>query len=270
MCHPEPCSRTLLPLPQSDAYGQAAAACGAQVSRADLGCGAALVVQRGRMRLISRGPVWHEGATDRDQRRAVRRFARWPGLTLVTSETPFGGPGLIPLVTPMHQAIWDLAGDLRGGMAGKWRNRLVAAERAGVVVMRGGSAILTDLLQAEARQRLTRRYHAHSAEFTLALPEQAFRLWQWRDGGELAAAMAFIRHGTSASYHLGWASERARRRGAHGVMLTRAAEALRAEGVRWLDLGSVNSAAAPGLARFKLGTGAALRRLGATVLVVPG
>ena len=44
---------------------------------------------------------------------------------------------------------------------------------------------------------------------------------------------------------------------------------LRAEGVRWLDLGSVDTEAAPGLARFKLGTGAALKRLGATCLVLP-
>ena len=52
-------------------------------------------------------------------------------------------------------------------------------------------------------------------------------------------------------------------------MLARAAEALRAEGVAWLDLGSVDTEAAPGLARFKLGTGAELRRLGATCLVLP-
>ena len=48
-----------------------------------------------------------------------------------------------------------------------------------------------------------------------------------------------------------------------------AAQALRAEGVRWLDLGSVDNEAAPGLARFKLGTGARLCRLGATCLVLP-
>ena len=50
--------------------------------------------------------------------------------------------------------------------------------------------------------------------------------------------------------------------------LARAAEALRAEGVAWLDLGSVDTEAAPGLARFKLGTGAELRRLGIGTLLV--
>jgi hypothetical protein len=52
-------------------------------------------------------------------------------------------------------------------------------------------------------------------------------------------------------------------------MLLQAVEALRAEGVLWLDLGQVDTEAAPGLARFKLGTGADLRRLGATCLVLP-
>ena len=52
-------------------------------------------------------------------------------------------------------------------------------------------------------------------------------------------------------------------------LLLRAAEALWAEGVRWLDLGSLDSERAPGLARFKLGTGAELRPLGATCLVLP-
>jgi Acetyltransferase (GNAT) domain len=252
---------------QSEAYAVAAAACGATVFRADLGLGQALVVQRGRMRLISGGPVWRCG-TAAERRAALRRFARWPGVTVATPEEGMAGFGLIPLVTPMHHALWDLAGDLRSGMTGKWRNRLVAAERAGLRVARGGA--LQDLVQAEAEQRRARGYQALSAGFSLALPAEALRLWQWREGGRLGAGMAFVRDGATASYHLGWASEAARARGVHGLMLTRAAEALRAEGVRWLDLGVVHSDAAPGLARFKLGTGAGLRRMGATVLVVPG
>lgn len=261
------CDQSYQSFPQSEAYAAAALACGATVFRADLGLGQALVVQRGRMRLISGGPVWH-GGTSADRRAALRRFARWPGVTVATPEAGMAGFGVIPLVTPMHHAIWDLEGDLRSGMAGKWRNRLVAAERAGLRVARGGA--LQDLVQAEAGQRQARGYQALSAGFTLALPQAALRLWQWRDGGRFGAGMAFVCHGATASYHLGWASEAARARGVHGVMLARAAEALQAEGVRWLDLGSVNTEAAPGLARFKLGTGAALRRWGATVLVVPG
>ena len=81
--------------------------------------------------------------------------------------------------------------------------------------------------------------------------------------------MAFVVQGGCATYHMGWTSDAGRAAGVHAVMLTRAAEALQAEGVRWLDLGSVDTEASPGLARFKLGTGARLKRLGATLLVLP-
>ncbi len=179
------------------------------------------------------------------------------------------GLGLVPLVTPVHHAIWALEGDLRAGLAGKWRNRLVAAERAGVQVQPAGRDGLEALLAAEGAQRRMRGYRALPAGFTRALPEGSLRLWGWRHAGAFAAGMGFIVHGSSATYHLGWASEAAKAAGVHGVMLLQAAEALRAEGVLWLDLGQVDTEAAPGLARFKLGTGADLRRLGATCLVLP-
>ncbi|MDO9499733.1 GNAT family N-acetyltransferase, partial [Falsiroseomonas sp.] len=106
--------------------------------------------------------------------------------------------------------------------------------------------------------------------FTQALPEQALRLWQWRQGGRARAMMCFVRHGDWATYHLGHADAAARAAGAHRVLLWQAALALRAEGVRVLDLGDINTEDAPGLARFKLGTGAELHQLGPTALVLPG
>jgi Acetyltransferase (GNAT) domain len=260
----------LLPLPQSAPYAVASRACGASVFTADLGCGSAQVVERGRMRLISRGPVWEDGFSQRDQRRALRRFARWPGLTFATPETDLRGLGLIPLVTPMHHAIWDLSGDPRARMGRKWRGHLNAAERAGVAAKPAGRAVLADLIGREVVQRRARRYVGHPQDFHLALPGADLRLWEWRHQGALAAAMAFVVHGGTASYHMAWADAPARKAGVHTAMLWQAACALRAEGIRWLDLGSVNDEDAPGLATFKLGTGARLHRLGHTVLVLPG
>lgn len=257
------------PFQQSTAYAAAAGQCGARVRDIDLGVGRALVVERGRLRLISRGPVWQAGVSEQDQRRALRQLARWPGMTVATPEEGIAGFGLIPLVTPMHHAIWTLRPDLRSGMAAKWRNRVVAAEGAGVRVRRGGADTLARLIAAEGSQRAARRYRALPPGFTLALPPGAVRHWEWRQAGEMAAAMAFVVHGATATYHLGWASDAARAAGVHDVMLTRAAEGLWEEGVRWLDLGSVDTEAAPGLVRFKLGTGASLKRLGTTVLVLP-
>lgn len=260
---------SFLALQQSPVYAVALATLGARVRWLDVGCGRALAIERGRLRVVMRGPVWQSEVGTDLQRAALRRLARWPGLTLVTPDAPVKGFGLIPLVTPQHHAVWDLRGDLRAEMSGKWRNRLVTTEAAGLRPQTGNRQTLDRLIAAEARQRLARRYRALPEAFTRALPQSALRLWEWRRDGEIAAAMAFVLHGRSASYHLAWASDVARVAGAHAVMLAHAATALRAEGVRWLDLGAVDTAAAPGLARFKLGTGAVLRSLGPTLLVLP-
>lgn len=260
---------SFLPLQQSPVYAEALARLGAVPRWVDLGCGKALVIERGRLRMVMRGPVWSDGCLAPDRRKALRGLARWPGVTIATPEEDIRGFGLIPLVTPLHHTVWQLGPGLRAGMARNWRNHLSRAERSAVRITRGDGATLDQLILAEGQQRAQRRYRALPEAFTRALPGDCLRLWEWRKAGAMQAGMAFIRHGTSASYHLAWGSDLARAESVHHLMLTRAAEALFAEGVRWLDLGSLDSERAPGLARFKLGTGAGLRRLGATLLVLP-
>ena len=51
---------------------------------------------------------------------------------------------------------------------------------------------------------------------------------------------------------------------AHNLLMWRAALWLARQGHRRLDLGPIDTANAPGLARFKLGIGAHARRLGGT------
>lgn len=247
-----------LPLQQSAPYAAAVAGCGARVRWLE---GSILAVERGRLRLISRSVGL--------DRAGLRRLARWPGITVATPEAQVAGIGLIPLVTPMHHAVWALGPELRAGMARNWRGHLHQAERAGLRVTRGDARTLAALIAAEAVQRARRRYRALPEGFSRALPQDALRIWEWRQAGVMQAAMCFVVHGTSASYHLSWGSDAARGVEVHRLLLLRAAEALWAEGVRWLDLGSLDSERAPGLARFKLGTGAELRPLGATCLVLP-
>jgi hypothetical protein len=247
-----------LPLQQSAVYAAAVAGCGARVRWLE---GGVLAVERGRLRLISR-----VAGLDRA---GLRRLSHWTGMTLVTPEEKVAGFGLVPLFTPMHHAVWALGPDLRAGMARNWRGHLRQAERAELRVRCGDAETLETLIRLEAVQRGERRYRALPEGFTRAVPAGAVRLWEWREAGAMQAAMCFVVHGRSASYHLSWGSDMARGAGVHQVMMVRAAEALWAEGVRWLDLGSVDSDRAPGLARFKLGTGADLRRLGATCLVLP-
>jgi lipid II:glycine glycyltransferase (peptidoglycan interpeptide bridge formation enzyme) len=204
--------------------------------------------------------------------RGLRLLARRRAMTIVTHLDPIAGFGLIPIVTPQAHAIWDLRPGpdlLRAGLGGKWRNQLGAAERAGIRVRAGTAETMEKLISAEAVQRRFRGYRALPSDFALAMKPEDLSLWQWMSGGRMQAAMCFIRHGTAASYLMGWLDPDARGRNCHNMMLFSAALALRAQGVQWLDLGTVNTDDTPGLARFKLGTGAKLHQAGATCLVLP-
>src|SRR5690606_23963515 len=84
------------PFQQSAVYAAAALASGARVRWLELGAGSALAVERGRLRLLSRVVLWGNEA---EQRRVLRRLARWTGVTVATPEGAVAGPGLVPLVT---------------------------------------------------------------------------------------------------------------------------------------------------------------------------
>ena len=233
----------------------------------------ALVLRRRGLRVMLRGPSWASDVEADDRPRLLRRIARQTGATVILPERPLSGFGLIPLMTSRHVALWSLDSDidtLKGRLWGKWRNRMTSAARLGLDVRTAGPAALELLIAAEAVQRRTRHYRALPPDFTRCLPAESLRLWQWHEGAHLHATMCFVRHGSWATYHMGYADPRARELGAHSLILWQAALALRSEGVRVLDLGDVNSEETPGLARFKLGTGAALHRLGETCLVLPG
>jgi Acetyltransferase (GNAT) domain len=260
-------------------YGAVAGAMGAKAGRAVLRDGGrdlalAQVLARRGLRVVSRGPVWLDCADPDRRRAALRRLARCTSAMVATPDAPLCGFGLVPVVTPRHHALWDLTPDpacLRAALAPKWRSTLTRAEGDGLILTRSPAA-LEPLLAAEDAQRRTRGYRALPSAFARAwadAPGQA-QVLSWRPGGRTEAAILVLRHGLRASYHIGWASDRGRAVHAHWPLLWHMALNLRAAGVTHLDLGDVDTERNPGLARFKLGTGAALVSLGATCLVLPG
>jgi hypothetical protein len=274
------------PLQQSWTYGQAVASLGAHVRRFEIAAkgqrGFAQVVTRRigpvELSLLHRGPVWEGAVAAGLARAALRGLARTTKGVLIASppESP-GGWGLVPLIAPRTEAILDLSPDLpslRARLHGKWRNRLVRAETSGLSVSscRPGFDDLHPLIAHEAEQRQTRRYGGPPPAFlrawTEAAPDQAL-LVQATDRMGPVAAMLFLTHGRAATYQLGWTSERGRRASAHNALLWSAVTQLHASGIATLNLGAIDTARTPGLARFKLGTGAVARALGPTCLVLP-
>lgn len=77
--------------------------------------------------------------------------------------------------------------------------------------------------------------------------------------------MLFLRHGRGATYHIGHICPEGKSLCAHNLLLWQAANWLAACGHDWLDLGPLY-AAAPGLWRFKLRTGARVQKTGGSWL----
>lgn len=283
-------------LQQSWAYGQALQGLGVEVHRA-------LVMEGDRLlglaqfqcrRLAgyiglascSRGPVWAPESTAAERAQALGLLKKsvptrsWRATVFSPEQTlsgldPQEVRGLHRVMTGYSTVLLDLTQPepaLRAALEGKWRNRLVRAEGVqGLQVhVRASLRDAQWLLERENLQRQTRGFHALPTDFVPAYiaahPDrsQAFLVASAVQARQTQAAMLFLRHGSVASYHVGWSSDEGRRLNLHNRLLWQALLALRAQGVQQLDLGGVNTRALPGISRFKLGTGGALHTLAGT------
>lgn len=172
-------------------------------------------------------------------------------------------------------ALWrlddiDEAG-LRARMKQKWRNRLATAERSNLRVELAPRGKWVDWVIEQANAlRAKKGFEAPSASFVSRLAElKAAReclVAVALDKREPVAGALFLRHGRDATYYVAASSDAGRKRNAANLVLWRAACALKEAGVRTLDLGVVETERSAGLARFKLGTGAAPFELAGTYL----
>lgn len=233
-----------------------------------------------RLAWVGRGPVWLAGVPEADRRAALAELAgALPGVALVQADSAaearwLGAPALM---TAPSVAELDLAAPGADRMArqhGKWRNRLRKAQAAGLTVRNRpvDMAADADLLTREAEQRKARGYTALPPAFLhhwAGRDPQATRLFTAHLGQDTVAFMLFLLHPPVATYHIGWSGAAGRRTSAHHLMLWQASEWLAARGITRLDLGTVDTQTSPGLARFKIGSGARIRAIGPTLLPLP-
>ncbi|WP_264213267.1 GNAT family N-acetyltransferase [Leisingera thetidis] len=189
-----------------------------------------------------------------------------------TPEPALARSGAVPLMSPAHAALLDLTGgpdQRRAALHQKWRNRLTHGEAQSLRLSR--QSLPADprhwLFQADARQQSGRGYRSWPIGLTLAYAQQnpgKAKLFQAFAGKEPVAAILILLHGTGATYHIAHTTPRGKQLSAQNLLLWHAACWLAAKGIRQFDLGLINTEDAAGLARFKLGTGARLHRLGGT------
>lgn len=185
--------------------------------------------------------------------------------------------GALPLISPACLARLDLPTDpehRKAALHQKWRNRLTRAQSNGLRVTRQNMPLEAShwLFVADQIQQRQRRYRSWPVHLTLAYAKEnkgKAKLFQAFHGKDPVAAILILRHGRGATYHIAHATEHGKSLSAHNLLIWEAMTWLVAKGCTQLDLGLINTEEAPGLARFKLGTGARLSQLGGTWLLWP-
>lgn len=267
----------LLPLQQHPHYAAALRATGCDMREIELpGAAPVQTISRYGLTLASRGPIWrHDLGPD------TRNDLRRSGLHVINSEghdlpalrragfRQIHGPGYVA-----ELALHTTPEAQMATMKSKWRNTLRRARAAAFRIKverfaphRHGWLLAVDTVQQRAK-RFRSLPHAVLEAYGAAQPHEALVFVAYLKRRPISA-MVFLIHGHVATYHLGWSDEDGRAQAAHHAILAHASDHLAQAQVVRLDLGTVDTVNTPGLARFKIGTGAVVRPLGGTWLRVP-
>jgi hypothetical protein len=167
-------------------------------------------------------------------------------------------------VSEGYRSIWiDLRPDLdaiRAGLKANWRNKLRSAEKSALVPARDESlASLSWFLSQYEADQAARKFRGPAVAFVRELienadPDSVF-LYRASIGQSPVAGILLLRHGSAATYQIGWTGDQGRKHRAHHLLLWRACEDLKARGVGWLDAGGINEDGAAGVTTFKRGLG---------------
>ncbi|SLN11936.1 hypothetical protein PEL8287_00298 [Roseovarius litorisediminis] len=279
---------------QHPSYGQAIARLGATVQVATLSQDGAVAAQAQiilrrfgpfSVAWMPRGPVWAPSLPPDDKNNVLKTIMASFGKSVQWLATPetlpetelFRGHGFAALITPQTLSEIDLTLSADQQLARqhvKWRNRLRHAFKSSLDVRNTpfDSCRHKSLLAYEADQRRRRGYHALPPAFTIAWAQNTLhqtRLFIARKNSQIVAYMLILLHWPVATYHIGYTGGEGRRLSAHNLLLWTASKWLRENGYSRLDLGQVDTRNSPGLARFKIGSGAAVRALGPGMLALP-
>ncbi|KJZ19992.1 GNAT family N-acetyltransferase [Loktanella sp. S4079] len=260
------------PLQQHPNFRLALAQIGVKTFECDLRCATPVqCIRRFGLNAAMRGPVWKSPHADHAElhRSNLRLINSDGGDTAILQKA-----GFRQIMTPAHVAELALSDDILTTAKPKWRNIWRQSQRGPIAISTAPfHAKHHDwLLQADQVQQKQKRFRALPHEIIHAYAKTApydVKVWSAYLNKEPIAGMLFLRHGDRVTYHLGWSGALGRKHAAHYAMIIHAALYFNSHGVRQMDLGTVDTHNAPGLARFKIGTGALIRPLGGTWLRLP-
>lgn len=222
---------------------------------------------------ITRGPLSVATRIGPDIRlNSIRRMCG-RRMCIVTPDTvdiaPLRAAGFRQIMTAATIAEIDLTAPIFPHV--KWRNAIRKAAVGPLTTQHRLFDPPTDhwLLQADLIQQKSRNYRGLPHGIVHNWPRKHRLISLANLNGEPVAAMLFLQHGNTVTYQIGWTGPNGRQHSAHQLLLHEAGQNLISDGITKIDLGTVDSVNAPGLARFKARSGATLRQLGGTWIAWP-
>ncbi|WP_410347988.1 GNAT family N-acetyltransferase [Yoonia sp.] len=267
-------TRIAMPLQQHPHFAAALTRLGRPVRFVDIdGAAPVLAVRQCGQLITSRGPVWQRVGQDDAMRGSELRLinADKPDDTLLRAA------GFYRLMTNAHVAELDLSrseGARQAAMTPKWRNAWRVARSSPMTLAETPYEKQRHawLLKADLAQQRSKRFrglpHALIDAYARDQPDKVQVIVGYERETPIAA-MLFLLHWPVATYHIGWTGPRGRELCAHHRMIIDAADRFSQRGFSRMDLGLVDTENTPGLARFKIGTGAQVRPLGGTWARLP-
>ena len=222
---------------------------------------------------VQRGPlIYLARAAQSAPLRAARGINR-RAVTVINPDTAnaadLRAAGFRQLMTPASVGEIDLTQPL--SPLPNWRASLSEGRTSALTVTARPLVINDDawFFAADTAQQKAKRFRAMPHAIAQFWPAEHTLFVQASLRSEPVAAMLFLVHGTAATYQIAWTNAQGRANCAHHLLLHHAATTLCARGVARLDLGTIDTVNAAGLARFKIGAGAQVRQLGGTWGALP-
>lgn len=229
-----------------------------------------------RLARINRGPLFLRACSIPEMRSVWRELARlgdfWRGRVLaIAPELSLSGSSLALMEelgfrqrSPWAwESMWvDLGLELsalRQRLDGKWRNMLTSAEKSGLQLDAGGDNQSFEWMMARYLELMqTRGFRGPPVGLLLELRRHTGRsnplvVLRALHEGKLVAGICLACHGSAATYLLGWNGPQGRTLRANHFLLWQALVHLKHLGLRWLDLGGIDSEHTAGISAFKLG-----------------
>lgn len=229
--------------------------------------------------ILDRGPLWFEGFDTAAHiesffryfnRAFPRRIGRRRRIIPEIPDTPemraiMDAAGFRRLARPGYQTIWlDLGRGseaLWENMESSWRNKVRKAEKAALAAEWDyeGKEIPA-LLSFYQSDKAKKGYDGPSVPLLRSLANSFLENKGLVAGtakrqGRIVAAVLIFRHGTAATYQVGWSTDEGKETAAHNFLLWQAAAVLKDKGLKHFDLGGANDESAQGVKAFKEGMG---------------